>query len=447
MPVSFTVADHIAKPVKITEAELDGLTTSEFLARTCPHQYTSAGDILGSSFTKGLPDSQGGNKPKLNQRLSKLNPFTKSKATELPTSTSSPPPIIPSPNGFVHTVISAYNSHHNLVIRPDDVWLAILTQFNFFVNANAELLRANFVAHDGKKQLTVRKQATRTTMDFAEMARQMVGLMAGVISDPALRAWVIPAFSTTTQADRTVGAIIMMSTLKAYFEYVFESCECGIPRVTLEGTKADWEDILGRLEKLKEYGVQTTAWYHLLRPVIARFVGAFDAPDALANKEFWGRIARFEHCGSGHDHYSGWITAFCAFNEDGKWIGNHLNKEEDLALSPEPLDTLPADKFWARALYPQHYVDPDRLVLDDTPFHKVECANVPAAHVEVPVKLSDKGDPSQMDPCTMVAGVVGTMVSRSEGGEGGKEGAGEEGSVRQWDTVQPMPGWWMYTDK
>jgi hypothetical protein len=107
----------------------------------------------------------------------------------------------------VHTIISAYNKHHNLIIRPDDVWITILTQFNFYVNADAELLRASFVAHEGKQELKVRTQASRHTMDFGAMSRQMVGLLAKVIIDPTLREWVMPDFSTTTLNDKTVGAI------------------------------------------------------------------------------------------------------------------------------------------------------------------------------------------------------------------------------------------------
>ncbi|KAJ7758375.1 hypothetical protein B0H16DRAFT_1885359 [Mycena metata] len=76
-------------------------------------------------------------------------------------------------------------------------------------------------------------------MDFGSMARQMVGLLQKFIVDPTLRAWVLPKFSTTTVMDTTVGAI-MMSTLKAYFEYTFAEIEYGIPRVTLDGTKVDW---------------------------------------------------------------------------------------------------------------------------------------------------------------------------------------------------------------
>lgn len=80
---------------------------------------------------------------------------------------------------------------------------------------------------------------------------------------------------------------------------------CGIPRVTLEGTKADWETILLRIEKLKQYGAETTAWYELLRPVIARFVGAFDNPDAQDNIDFWQKVAHFQSGGSGPSWWSG----------------------------------------------------------------------------------------------------------------------------------------------
>lgn len=78
-----------------------------------------------------------------------------------------------------------------------------------------------------------------------------------------------------------------MATLKQYFEYVFMLDGCGIPRVTLEGERSDWVDILGRLEKLKEYGIETIAWYYLLRPVIARFVAALDDPTSAENMDFW----------------------------------------------------------------------------------------------------------------------------------------------------------------
>jgi len=53
------------------------------------------------------------------------------------------------------TVLECYNKHHALTIRADDVWLAILTQFSFFVSGNAEALRSLFVLHEGKKELSM----------------------------------------------------------------------------------------------------------------------------------------------------------------------------------------------------------------------------------------------------------------------------------------------------
>ncbi|KAJ6562593.1 hypothetical protein B0H19DRAFT_1260158 [Mycena capillaripes] len=437
MPVSFSVADHPAVPVALTTAEIDGLTPELLLAQACRHQYQTTGEILRSSFTADEPPSD--SKPSLKHRLSKLNPFSKSKpeaiAVSLPTSG-----LIPTANGFVQTVILAYNKHHNLIIRPDDVWIAILTQFNFYVKANTELLRASFVAHDGKQKLKVIR-GSREEMDFASMAREMVGLLAQVIVDPTLRAWVTPDFSTTTLKEQTAGAIVMMSTLKGYFEFVFDSWDCGIPRVTLDGTKADWEGILGRLEKLKEYGLQTTAWYHLLVPIISRFVAAFDNADDLAHADFWQRVVNREQGGgSGPSYqYSGWISAFCVLNEEGRWIGLPLN--ENIPQSSVDHDSLSAKDFWSRYATVHDYNS--KFALDDTPFHMADANNIPSSYVEVPVMLQDSAGGRSPEPCTMVAGVVGTLASVSQDGRSTETAA----QHNERDTVQPVTGWWMYLNR
>ncbi len=41
------------------------------------------------------------------------------------------------------------------------------------INAHADELRQYFVAHEGKKKLTVSAVGTRYTVDFGDMARQM----------------------------------------------------------------------------------------------------------------------------------------------------------------------------------------------------------------------------------------------------------------------------------
>lgn len=89
--------------------------------------------------------------------------------------------------------------------------------------------------------------------------------------------WTIPDFLTTTATDKVVCSIVMMSTLQHYFSYKMNLL-CGIPSVTLEGEKADWEKIMARINKLPTFGEEAEEWYKLLVPVISRFVTAFDDP-------------------------------------------------------------------------------------------------------------------------------------------------------------------------
>ncbi|KAJ7809760.1 hypothetical protein B0H13DRAFT_2258847 [Mycena leptocephala] len=354
MPVSFSVASHPAESVRLRPNVETGLTPQDILAKTAK-EYQRGVELLQFSLT-----GEDGSGREFTTKLSRL---------------------IPRKNGFVDTVITAYNAHHALVIRPDDVWLAILSQFNLYVNAHPELLRANFVAHDGKLEPKI---------------VNMIALLDAHIVDPTLRSWALPAFSTTTTTDTTAASVLLMSTLKEYFAYNF---------------KADWEDILGRLEKLREYGLETIAWYHLLRPVLVRFVAAFDSPESAENVDFGA--------GCGPAYYSGWINAFMAFGANGEWLGNALDTTANATAAPELMN---AEAFWATYLQGLDHrkgKDKDDNLQKDFP-----------GYANVDVTLDDNG--ARFD-CAMVAGVVGTRVSSS--------GPGKD------DTVSPVAGWWMFIKK
>ncbi|CAO3574737.1 unnamed protein product [Mortierella alpina] len=244
-----------------------------------------------------------------------------------------------SSNGFVNTALEAYNHHHHLKLRPDDVWMTILSQFNLCVNGNAEAMRHHFVAHSEKKGLEITTGGNRYTVDFGELAKQMTGLIQENVVDPALQKWIIPDFTTTTADDIVVSSILMMATLKEYFDYKF-SLMCGLPAVTLLGERSDWEKLLLRVEKLSEYGEDTTKWRDLLRPVLAGFVQTFDDPEAQQTKDFWQTIASYSGGGSGPTYLSGWITAFLFFNRDGKSLHEEVHFE---MFSNEPVKGLSLD--------------------------------------------------------------------------------------------------------
>ena len=108
----------------------------------------------------------------------------------------------------------------------------------------------------------------------------------------------------------------------SYFEYTM-CLMCGIPSVTLEGEKSDWERLLTRLDKLDSFGEEPKAWAAMLRPILIRFVGAFDGePDV----DFWSRVCHYHSQGSGPSYLSGWITAFCVWSSEGKWQGPPISE-------------------------------------------------------------------------------------------------------------------------
>jgi hypothetical protein len=58
-----------------------------------------------------------------------------------------------------HAIFSAflfaYNSHEDIVLSPDDLWLMVCIYFSQYINENAQQLRTLFVDHDGRKKLTI----------------------------------------------------------------------------------------------------------------------------------------------------------------------------------------------------------------------------------------------------------------------------------------------------
>ena len=333
-------------------------------------------------------------------------------------------------NGFFHSVIQAYNQHHNLVLRPDDVWLAILAQFNIYVNAHSEELRSQFVSHTGERELEViYKNEAATTLNWTHFIDCIAYLLEKNVNDPELRSWILPDFSTTTEKDRTVCSIVMMSTLQSYFSYKCIT-KCGIPSVTLLGERADWLKLLERTERLNEFGREPAQWYKLLVPVLSRFVFAFDNPNSRENISFWKKVMSFDGM-SGAAYYSGWITAFCFWDVKGSKL---YQKSDDSGSDDYHLVKLAPDLFGDREVLDQD--DSDKLVLDGVPFHRVEDRDVPPGWTSVPIKVDDD---CSLFMARMVAGSVGFRASAS--GELGLMGKTEL------DTLQPEAGWWMFRVK
>ncbi|KAL8668864.1 MAG: hypothetical protein Q9168_006523 [Polycauliona sp. 1 TL-2023] len=340
-----------------------------------------------------------------------------------------------SPNGFVYSAIKAYNVHHHLTIRPEDIWFAILAQFNCWLNKAAEDVRKQFVAHEGKKELTiVYNDATRYTVDFGDFAKQMSRKVEENVVDKELREWMMPGFSTTTDTDTVVASVYMMGALQAFFGFTCQT-ECGIPSVTLMGVKSDWEILLQKLEKLVSFGKEPAHFATLLKPICERFVECFDAPQSAKVKEFWSRIVSEVSEESGQSFYKGWITAFCFWDKDGnnlydKALDNRGSRPDAVEYEGDLFED-EGYGFEYEVGYPQ-----ETLELDGVRYHAIDSGDVPPGTASVPVKLIDNGLDGKFFETSLVAGSVGMQFTASGGN--GTEGL---------DSVQPLSGWWMFIDR
>jgi hypothetical protein len=386
MPVTTRPAQHGANLLRREEI-IEGTSPIQLLEQSCNQAYARCDLLVQSTFSD----------------LEEATDSSDSSSNHL---------YGASANGFVFGAIKAYNEHLHLKLRPDDIWLAILTQLKIYINEHAEELRGRFFpSHkDGQINLEV---DIRDLRDFGEFALEIARLTEKVLVDPGIREWITPKFSTTTPTDEAVYAMVMMGAFQKYIRYVAYG-ECGLPSVTLLGDKSDWEDLERRLETIPYLGEEPKTWYGLLKPICTRFVRTFDEPEAADTKEFWQSILNSyndydELTYETKSYYNGWITAFCFWGEYSKCQYN----------------------------IPKYGEGKNRvLCLDGAQYGQIESNCVPDGWMSVPITRRYM---KKEWPMTLVAGSVAMEFSGSE--------TPTASGVVGLDTIQPRSGWWAYNDR
>lgn len=383
MPVTVKVVDHLAsawKAVRVSSPE-------KLLEAACPKQWRRCERIEQSSFTESLVNHDH---------------------------------VSASENGFVWAAYHAYSDHHHLVIRPEDIWFAILTQLSFYINAHAEDLRAFVVPHQGKKEL----EAISDIRDFALLTMQMADLLEKNVNDPQLRGWVMPDFTTTTYHDKVVGAVLFMGAMQAYFDYKM-TITCGLPSITLLGELSDWQKILKRLDLIDQLGDEPRQFAAMMRPILAHMILTFEEPANAEVTSFWNRILHRHHVGSGTDYLSGWLTAFCFWDDEGK---------------PKQFQSM-----WSR--------EERNVLFDDIEYPYVDIDKVPLGYASVPVHVNGNGHEYE---ATMIAGSVGIAALSSNASVASSSLMGEQAVLNApstedhmpvRDTIQPVSGWWIFQNE
>lgn len=231
----------------------------------------------------------------------------------------------PYSNGIMGAIQTAYSKHIPLILRPDDIWIAICVIFGNYVSNNSEEMRNCFVEHSGRKELRVYVNGPPLEFVTENMMHGFIGEFEKEIRKnvtDGITEWMKPTFSTTTFRDQLVSNVVLMGTLKEYFSYNMMIC-CGFSEITLEGTKEDWINLVEKARYLYSFNQKDlTNWADLLIPVLEEFAKAYEGK---VDEDFWQRACTNQTYGSGAEIFRGWFLVFSPFDDKGKYLLNPKN--------------------------------------------------------------------------------------------------------------------------
>lgn len=218
-------------------------------------------------------------------------------------------------HGFIAAVTAAFAHHYPLALRPQHFWLLVAQGVATHVDLKAEEVRAQWVAHEGKKTLEVHcdEFGLGKENDWASTVSGKPDSFSAQIAAntmPGVAEALAPAFSGTTEVEDIAQKIVVMDICKNYFSYRCTT-ECGFPEITLEGTQDDWvllHEAAGRLLGRCEPSF-AAAWAESLLPLLGKLVAARSGE---VDAQFWNSMCkRGGTRGSGsRTWFNGWINVF-----------------------------------------------------------------------------------------------------------------------------------------
>ncbi|XP_070532342.1 uncharacterized protein [Ptychodera flava] len=222
-------------------------------------------------------------------------------------------------NGTLHALLKAvhlaYDRHYPLVLSPDMIWLCITQGLGIHINQNSDQLRSKFVTFSGKKEITVRRDdfvKGLATNPWPEVFDEFSQKIKDEIGEKNYEL-ITPNFSTTGPMEKAVGDIALMDAMQSFLNYGFMT-ECGIPSITLEGTREDWMAIREKAIQLEQYDLKW--WTDELLPILDQFV---NAASGSVDKNFWSSIYKRDDS-SGGPYITGWIITLFPYLFEGWWL-------------------------------------------------------------------------------------------------------------------------------
>ena len=231
-----------------------------------------------------------------------------------------------------HPVVAAahraFMDHRPLCLSPDIIWLMICQGVANHINVNADALRSRFVRHEGKVQISVRRDDfvkgspenpwAEAIEEFTKKVKEHIGSAFDLFQ---------PSFTTTGPVERAAAGVVLLDAMRSYFTYDMDTL-CGIPAVSLEGTPEDWQALADRAEQFGSLDLEW--WLEPLRGILKQFVAA---SQGVVDRQFWQSLYKY-HDESGGPMITGWISALFPYLKDGR-TGLAIHQNPYLTLNSQ----------------------------------------------------------------------------------------------------------------
>ncbi|QQS07241.1 MAG: DUF4419 domain-containing protein [Fibrobacterota bacterium] len=245
---------------------------------------------------------------------------------------------------FAGTFLLAWYQHLPVRLSPDQIWMAILDGVSLHIAKEPKKWRQRLkIGHSGKRELRLildpDQYLSRNSPAFWETISARLLEAMPDSTQHLLEEHFLAKYTTTTPVAEVAYRMKILESVQPFFEYQ-GSVECGIPRITLEGTAADWIQLRTRARRLGKLGF--TKWMNALDPILTQFVRASEGAPELS---FWKSFFRSETSGGCDIVYeaNGWITRFFPldFQYDEFRFRKNLSSPLDLRFVPMGAGSFP----------------------------------------------------------------------------------------------------------
>lgn len=220
-------------------------------------------------------------------------------------------------HGFFATIFLAFKNHYSVELKPDHLWNVLLESFALHVSSHAEELRDKFVGHQGKKVIRLYRNSwtlNNPNNEWEGLIEEFAEEIAKDVPQEVINI-TTKKFTTTTSIEHVGTKVALMSAMREFFDYRCGTL-CGIPSITLKGSKQDWVDLRDRFTALLKYMTKEFSdwWGPCVLEILDEFIHAYEGK---VNELFWKSICKYNstYGSGGTDYIGGWINNFYPFTD------------------------------------------------------------------------------------------------------------------------------------